>query len=66
MDDIQELYYLFPEIKEHIQIEKKVGQGCRFFSIFFLHVFQHNNYFNPQVLSVMFTWVIFVVTKMKK
>jgi hypothetical protein len=36
MDDIQELYYLFPEIKEHIQIEKKVGQGCRFFRIFFV------------------------------
>lgn len=27
MDDIQELYYLFPEIKEHIAVEKKVGQG---------------------------------------
>ena len=30
MDDIQELYYLFPEIKEHISIEKKVGQGTLF------------------------------------
>ena len=27
MDDIEELYYLFPEIKSQIIIEKKVGQG---------------------------------------
>ena len=27
MDDINELYYLFPEVKENIFIEKKVGQG---------------------------------------
>ena len=27
MDDIQELYYLFPEIKNQIVVEKKVGQG---------------------------------------
>ncbi len=30
MDDIQELYYLFPEIKEHIIVEKKVGQGIKY------------------------------------
>ena len=29
MDDIQELYSLFPEIKEHIFVEKKVGQGIK-------------------------------------
>ena len=27
MDDIQELYHLFPELKDHILIEKKIGQG---------------------------------------
>jgi hypothetical protein len=27
MDDIEELYHLFPEIKSQIIIEKKVGQG---------------------------------------
>jgi hypothetical protein len=27
MDDIEELYYLFPQIKENIKVEKKVGQG---------------------------------------
>jgi cell division control protein 7 len=27
MDDIEELYHLFPEIKQNINIEKKVGQG---------------------------------------
>lgn len=27
MDDVQELYYIFPQLKEHIVVEKKVGQG---------------------------------------
>ena len=27
MDDIKELYHLFPDLKENIVIEKKVGQG---------------------------------------
>jgi len=27
MDDINELYFLFPQVKENIFIEKKVGQG---------------------------------------
>lgn len=27
MDDVQELYQIFPELKEHIVVEKKVGQG---------------------------------------
>lgn len=27
MDDIDELYYLFPELKDNIVVEKKVGQG---------------------------------------
>lgn len=27
MDDIQELYSLFPEVKDHIFVEKKIGQG---------------------------------------
>ena len=39
MDDIQELYYLFPEIKEHISIEKKVGQGT-------LHIITSKNELN--------------------
>ena len=30
MDDINEIYNLFPEIKENIFIEKKVGQGNKF------------------------------------
>ena len=31
MDDIGELYYLFPELKDNIVVEKKVGQGCKIF-----------------------------------
>jgi hypothetical protein len=27
MDDIQELYSLFPQIRERINVVKKVGQG---------------------------------------
>lgn len=30
MDDIDDLYSLFPEIKEHIFVEKKIGQGLDF------------------------------------
>lgn len=35
MDDIQELYHLFPEIKEHIRVVKKVGQGFSIFSFYY-------------------------------
>ena len=41
MDDIQELYYLFPEIKEHIKVEKKVGQGS--FSFVYMGYFLHDH-----------------------
>ncbi len=37
MDDINELYYLFPDIKENIIVEKKVGQGR--FDNFFLFTY---------------------------
>lgn len=40
MDDIQELYHLFPEIKEHIRVVKKVGQGT--FSFVYLGNFVEN------------------------
>ena len=40
MDDIQELYYLFPKIKENIIVEKKVGQGT--FSFVYLGRFKRN------------------------
>ena len=40
MDNIDELYYLFPEIKQHISVEKKVGQGT--FSYVYLGHFCRN------------------------
>ena len=30
MDDIEELYNLFPSIKTEIKVVKKVGQGLKF------------------------------------
>ncbi|CAF0937734.1 unnamed protein product [Brachionus calyciflorus] len=40
MDDIQELFSLFPEIKEHILVTKKIGQGT--FSYVYLGEFYQN------------------------
>lgn len=33
MDDINELYSLFPELKAHICVEKKIGQGIYIINI---------------------------------
>jgi cell division control protein 7 len=41
MDDIEELYGLFPEIKQNVFIEKKVGQGT------FSYVYQGYFYRKP-------------------
>lgn len=43
MNDIQELYHLFPEIKNQIEVEKKVGQGKRSQRLVNLHLFFLNN-----------------------
>ena len=45
MDDVDELYSLFPELKEQIVVEKKVGQGL-LASYFFLLSLVHDQTFN--------------------
>jgi hypothetical protein len=42
MDDIEELYHLFPKIKNEIKIVKKVGQGT-FSFVYLAHLVDDEN-----------------------
>ena len=68
MDDINELYYLFPQVKENIFIEKKVGQGKfkkKKWILFCQLKFLFSN-FKQKELSALFIVVGFVVMNKKR